>query len=184
VPDFEIVRKYATNGIKSRGEGNLQSIQMESYWSGLTWRDLNGPDLTDIGRMAALIDSGGEMAEYDKLCAARLAEKGYIAVDNGRPSIRIPVFNKAQHAAFVGILEEALAEIEAKPKLESVHDAFVSLWTKLAPPHISQRETNYYAMNEGLAIVFAIMEALVRFGKLQEPPEADRKRLTTIIWEQ
>lgn len=90
------------------------------------------------------IDSGlepasarAEMTEYDKLSAARLAEKGYITVENGRPSIPVPLFNKEQHAAFIDIIDEALADIGAKSKLESVHEAIVSICKKLVPPHFA-----------------------------------------------
>ncbi|QYR22604.1 RNA polymerase sigma factor [Paenibacillus sp. sptzw28] len=184
VENREIVRKYATNGIKFRENGgNLCGLQMESWWSGMTWREFDGPDLTDLGRIAEAIDNGRESSDYDKLTISRMAEKGLVTVEDGQPVIQIPFLRKSQYEKLMIILEEAMNEIEAGKKLESVLDGFVAIWEKLAPSHISKREINYFVLNQGMGIVFAIMEALVRLGQLKEPLHNEMQRLTTMVWE-
>jgi RNA polymerase sigma factor (sigma-70 family) len=185
VENREIVRKYATNGIKTRGNGgNLCGLQMESWWSGMTWREFDGPDLTDLGRIAEAIDTGRESSDYDKLTISRMAEKGLVTVEDGKPVIQIPFLRKTQYEKLTSILEEAMNDIEAGKKLESVHDGFVAIWEKLAPSHISKREINYFVLNQGMGIVFAIVEALVRLGQLKEPLHNEKQRLMTMVWEE
>jgi RNA polymerase sigma factor (sigma-70 family) len=138
IPDYDIVRKYGSNGIKSRNNGKYYGLQMESWWSGLKWRDFNAPDIADMARIVELIENGGEHGEYDKLLISRMAARGFVSIDGGKLEPLIPFFKEGQIEALHAILDDALAGIQARSKLEDVHDQFVRLWTKLAPSHISE----------------------------------------------
>jgi RNA polymerase sigma factor (sigma-70 family) len=183
IPDYGIIRKYATNGIKSRSDGGkYYGLQMETWWSGMKWRDFNSPDLADMARVVELIDNSGAHGEYDKLLISRMVAKGFVSYEDGRLETLVPFFKAGQIEALHAILDEALDSIQAKPMLENVHDQLVSLWKKIAPPHISEREVVYKAMNAGNSIIFACMEYMERNGLLPLPAEEEKKRLTTIVW--
>jgi GTP-binding protein EngB required for normal cell division len=49
----------------------------------MTWRDFNAPDLDDLSRVVALIDSGETHTDYDRHIISRLAEKGLTIVHLG-----------------------------------------------------------------------------------------------------
>ncbi|MBD3922124.1 sigma-70 family RNA polymerase sigma factor [Paenibacillus sp. PR3] len=184
IPNAEIAEQYVCNGIKSRADGGrIHALQMDTYWSGMQWRDFNGPDLTALGRLADCLNQQTELSDHDKLEAAKLAKSGYVSNEDGLTSIRIPFFNKDQYAAYTAIIEEALVSIDARALLEPVQDDFIALWKRLAPSHIAKEEVGSHSIQEGLGIIFAIMEALVRFGKLPLPTEEEKARLTTIVWE-
>ncbi|TMV43823.1 RNA polymerase sigma factor [Paenibacillus mesophilus] len=80
IPDYGIVRKYVNNGIKSRNNGKYYGLQMETWWSGLGWRDFNAPDIADMARIVDLMESGAEHGEYDKLLISRMVEKGFVSM--------------------------------------------------------------------------------------------------------
>lgn len=183
IPDNGIIRKYATNGIKSRSDGGkYYGLQMETWWSGMKWRDFNAPDLADMARVVELIENGGAHGEYDKLLISRMVAKGFVSCEGGRLETLIPFFKAGQIEELHAVLDEALASIQAKPMLENVHDQLVSLWKKIAPSHISEREVVYKAMSAGTSIIFACMEYMERNGMLRLPDEEEKNRLTTIIW--
>ncbi|MEF3304548.1 RNA polymerase sigma factor [Paenibacillus sp. GYB003] len=182
IPDYDIVRKYVANGIKSRSSGPYSSLQMETWWSGLQWRYFDAPQLSEMARIVELIESGEAHGEYDKLLISRMVEAGYASNEGGRLKSLVPFFTKEQFREFNAIVDEAFAAIEAKPVLENVHDQFVRLWKKLAPAHIAETEIVNKAMNSGGMIIFAIMEVLERRGLLPLPAEEEKKRLTTILW--
>lgn len=184
IPNAEIAEQYVCNGIKSRADGGrMHALQMDTYWSGMQWRDFNGPDLTALGRLADCINQQTELSDHDQLETAKLAKKGYVSVESGLVTLRIPLFNKEQYASYMAIIEEALVSIDARTLLEPVQDDFIALWKRLAPVHIAKEEIECRGVQEGLAIIFAIMEALVRFGKLALPTEEEKSRLTTLVWE-
>ncbi|MDF2719191.1 MAG: hypothetical protein K0R28_6116, partial [Paenibacillus sp.] len=162
--------------------GKYYGLQMETWWSGMKWRDFNSPDLADMARVVELIDNSGAHGEYDKLLISRMVAKGFVSYGDGRLESLVPFFKAGQIETLHAILDEALASIQAKPMLEDVHDQLVSLWKKLAPSHISDSEVVYKAMNAGTSIIFACMEYMERNGLLPLPAVEEKKRLTTIIW--
>ncbi|MDF2715711.1 MAG: hypothetical protein K0R28_2636 [Paenibacillus sp.] len=183
IPDYGIIRKYNTNGIKSRSDGGkYYGLQMETWWSGMKWRDFNSPDLADMARVVELIENGGAHGEYDKLLISRMVAKGFVSCEGGRLDTLVPFFKADQIEALHAILDETLASIQVKPKLESVHDQLVRIWKKIAPSHISEKEVVYKAINRGSSIIFACMEYMERNKLLPLPAEEEKNRLTTIIW--
>lgn len=183
IADSDRTRKYATNGIKSRGTGNYRSLQMDTWWSGMKWREFESSDISDMHRIIELIETGAEHTEYDKELISRMARRGFVAHHiGGGLECLIPFFKADQYEAFLAILETSLRKIEARAKLEQVHDDFVDMWEKLAPSHIPRNEVVYKAMNSGMSIVFAVLEYLEHTGKLALPAEEDKVRLTTLMW--
>ncbi len=182
IPDYAIVRKYETNGIKTRMNGKYAGLQMETWWSGRKWRDFNAPDIMEMSRIADLIENGAEHNEYDKVLISRMVEKGFVSYRHGRLECLVPFFKEEQYRQFVHILEEGLRQIGAKEKLERVHDDFVAMWESMAPPFVAKKDIVYKAMNRGTSIIFAIMEYLERTGKLPLPVESEKDRLTTVMW--
>jgi hypothetical protein len=115
-----------------------------------------------------------------KLEAAGLVKKGYVSVESRQTRIKVPLFSKEQYAAYLAIVEEALVSIDVCAMLEPVQDDCIAMWKRLAPVHIAKEEVASRGVQDGLAIIFAIMEAL---GKLALPTEEEKARLTTMVWE-
>ncbi|QHT59868.1 sigma-70 family RNA polymerase sigma factor [Paenibacillus lycopersici] len=183
-PGYEIVRKFAANGIKSRSDGGSHhGLQMETWWSGLTWRDFDAPDLVDMRHIADLIDSGAAHTDYDKTIISRMAAKGLAKQQDGKLSCLVPFFRAEPFEAFSRLIDEALLEAGAMARLEQLNDDFVALLTQSVPPAMSCKEINNRAYNDSMGITFAVMERLVRGGRLAEPAKADQARLTTLIWQ-
>jgi len=180
--EYDIVQKYVTNGIKSRCNDDYYGFQIESWWSGLEWRDFNSQDLSDMGRAVHLMSSGEPHNDYDKTIISRLAAKGFVSINNGELECLIPYFTAAQHRELDRILHQAFERVELHKKFGRIFDDMFTIWKKEAPSHISEQEIGYQAINEGNTIVFAVMEYLERISKLPLPSEEERKRLTTIIW--
>jgi RNA polymerase sigma factor (sigma-70 family) len=182
LPEPERTKKYVTNGIKSRSTGKYSALQMETWWSGLKWRDFNAPDIVDMHRIVELIETGAEHTEYDKELISRMVKKGFVSYREGRLECLIPFFKPEQFHEFIRIIETALQEVDAKRKLEQVHDDFVELWEKLAPRHIAKKEIVYKAYQDGSSIIFAMLENMEHSGKLPLPAEEEKERLTTLMW--
>lgn len=183
IPDYAVIRKYATNGIKSRGDGKRYfGLQMETWWSGMKWRPFDAQDVIDLTRVAELIDSGAVHGDYDKLLISRMAAKGFASHEGGRLEVLVPFFKAPQLEELHRVLDEAFDSVQAKRKLESVHDQVVQMWKRIAPAHITEKEIVYKAINRGFSIIFACMEFLERAGLLALPAEEEKERLTTIMW--
>ncbi|CAG7633794.1 RNA polymerase sigma factor [Paenibacillus allorhizosphaerae] len=182
IPDYDRVRQYASNGIKSRSTGKYFGMQMESCWSGMKWRDFNSSDIVDMHHVIRLIESGASHTEYDKERITRMVRKGFVSYKDGRLDCLVPFFKPDQYKAFIRILESLLQEIDAKAALEQVHDDFVAIWKSLAPVHISHKDIVTKAVSDGATIVFAVMEHLVHNQLLSLPSEEEKERLTTIMW--
>ncbi|MDF2660605.1 MAG: hypothetical protein K0Q94_3396 [Paenibacillus sp.] len=180
--DFTRVQKYGTNGVKSRNSGKYSAIQMETWWSGMKWRDFNAPDIVDMHHIIQLMESGASHTEYDKELISRMVRKGFVSAREGTLECLIPFFKPDQYEAFIEILESALQEIGAQSILEQVHDDFIGMWQSFAPRHISNKEIVFKAMNDGGHIVFAMLESMVHQGLLPLPTEEEKERLTTLMW--
>ncbi|BBH21233.1 hypothetical protein Back11_25780 [Paenibacillus baekrokdamisoli] len=182
LPNHEIVRKYATNGIKSRNSDYYGGLQIESWWSGMTWRDFDVSDIADMARVVDLIESGESHNEYDKLIIARLVEKGFVSMDGSKPVCLVPFFNAAQHEALHLILDRVFCDIDFKKKLDQIYEDMTAIWRRDAPSFISDKEIVYKAIGDGATLIFAVLEYLERRGKLSLPADTEKKRLTTILW--
>lgn len=183
LPNHEIVRKYATNGIKTRNSHYHGGLQMESWWSGMTWRDFNAPDLDDLSRVVELIESGASHSEYDRIIISRLVEKGFVSMESGKLECLVPYFNASQHKALKRILDQAFHENNFKKKVDQIYEDMISVCRKDAPSFISDKEIVYKAMNDGMTLVFAVMEYLERKHFLAVPADTEKKRLTTMVWQ-
>ncbi|CAG7614441.1 hypothetical protein PAESOLCIP111_01709 [Paenibacillus solanacearum] len=182
IPDYERVRQYASNGIKSRSTGKYFALQMDSWWSGRKWRDFNAPDIVDMHHVIRLMESGAAHSEYDKERITRMVKKGFVSYKDETLACLIPFFKADQYTAFIGILEQLLQEAGARADLEQVHDDFIALWKSFAPAHISSKDIVTKAISDGTAIVFAVMEYLVHKELLPLPSEEEQERLTTLMW--
>jgi RNA polymerase sigma factor (sigma-70 family) len=183
LPNHEIVRKYATNGIKTRNSQYHGGLQIESWWADMTWRDFNAPDLDDLSRVVELIESGAYHSEYDRIIISRLVEKGFVSMESGKLECLVPFFDATQHKALNRILDQAFSENNFKKKVDQIYEDMISLCRKDAPSFISDKEIVYKAMNDGMTLVFAVMEFLERMDILSVPADAEKKRLTTIVWQ-
>ncbi|WP_336773021.1 RNA polymerase sigma factor [Paenibacillus sp. MMO-58] len=182
LPDYEIIRKYATNGIKTRGNNLIGGVQMESWWSGMTWRNFDTSDLIDLAQAVELIESDACHNDFDKLVISRLIEKGFVSLNHGKLECMVPFFTFKQHDRLKSILEMRFEESGMTRKLEQIHDDMKALNTKIAPSFMPMKEIIYKSINDGMTIVFAVLEYLTRTGKLALPDEEEKKRLTTLIW--
>jgi len=182
IPDYEIVRKYGSKGIKFRNNGKYCGHQMDTWWSGLTWRDFDALDVIEMSRIVELIESKAEHSEHDKILISKIIQKGFISHRNGELECLIPFFKQNEYQRLLTIFDEGLQQIQARQKLEKIHDDFVAMWETLAPAFISKKDIVYKAINHGMVIIFAIMEYLERVGKLPTPAEEEKARLTTIMW--
>lgn len=180
--DYEIVRKYDCNGIKSRGDDKHRGVQMETWWSGMKWREFDCTDVIEMKRILDLIESGAEHNEHDKILISKMVEKGFVSHRDGKLTCLIPFFKPDQHKRFFDIVDEAFLEVGAKRKLEQVHDDFQSMWQEMAPSFVPKKDVVYKGLQHGMSIIFAIMEYLERTGKIQLPAEEEKARLTTIMW--
>ncbi|MDF2650873.1 MAG: hypothetical protein K0Q73_6678, partial [Paenibacillus sp.] len=145
-------------------------------------RNFNAPDIVDMHRIVELIETGAEHTEYDKELISRMVKKGFVSYREGRLECLIPFFKPEQFHEFIRIIETALQEVDAKRKLEQVHDDFVTLWEKLAPRHIAKKEIVYKGYQDGSSIIFAMLENMEHSGKLPLPAEEEKERLTTLMW--
>lgn len=182
LPDYEIIKKYATNGIKTRGNELIGGVQMESWWSGMTWRNFETSDLIDLAQVVELMESSASHSDFDKFIISRLLEKGFISLNNGKLECLVPYFTYKQHNRMQSILEKEFERSGMKQKLELIHDDMKALNIKMAPSFMPMNEIIYKSINDGMTIVFAVMEYLMRIGKIALPDEEEKRRLTTLIW--
>lgn len=182
ISDYDVIRKHDTNGIKSRGNDKYRGLQMETWWSGMRWRDFNAPDVIDMSRVVDLVESGAEHNEHDKMLISKMSEKGFVSYRDGKLACLIPFFKEVQYKQFLDIVDEGFRKIDAKNKLEQVHDDYVAMWQEMAPTFVPKKDIVYKGMQRGMSIIFAIMEYLERTGRIQLPSEEEKSRLTTIMW--
>jgi RNA polymerase sigma factor (sigma-70 family) len=180
--DYEIVRKYATNGIKSRWNDLYGGLQMEHWWAGLIWRDFDSPDLTDMGQAVELIDNNAIHTDHDRMLISRLVKKGFVGMEQGKLECLVPFFRAEQLDKLHAILEESFDNAGMKQQMNQIHEDMKAISSQEAPSFVPKKDVQYHATNSGMTIIFAVMEYLTRTGKIALPEESEKNRLTTLIW--
>ncbi len=182
LPDYEIVRKYATNGIKTRWNDHYGGLQMESWWAGLVWRDFNSSDLSDLGQAIELSEINSVHTDFDKMLISRLVKKGFVGLEKGKLVCLVPFFNASQLDQLHAILDQSFDSAGMKPKLDQIHEDMKMMNSLEEPSFVPEKDVLYRATNDGMTIIFAVMEYLTRNGIMVLPDESDKARLTTLIW--
>ncbi len=182
LPDYEIVRKYASNGIKSRWNDLYGGLQMEHWWAGLVWRDFDSLDLIDLGQAVELIDQGGVHTDSDKILISRLVKKGFVSYEQGKLECLVPYFKAEQLNKLHAILDQSFYSAGMKPQLDQIHEDMKAMNIHEAPSFIPEKDILYRATIDGLTIIFAVLENLTRTGKLALPDESEKQCLTTLVW--
>jgi RNA polymerase sigma factor (sigma-70 family) len=182
LPDYEVVRKYATNGIKSRWNDLYGGLQMESWWAGLVWRDFDSSDLSDLGQAVELSVNNSVHTDYDKMLISRLVKKGFVGLEQGKLECLVPFFSARQLDKLHAILDLSFDSAGMKPQLDQIHEDMKAMNNLEAPSFVPEKDVAYRATNDGMTIIFAAMEYLTRTGKIALPDESEKQRLTTLIW--
>jgi len=183
--DEEILFKEKSNGngIKSHGscaaEHSLQYDAFATIKIGIPWREFDDDDLRGISRVAALIKSGDDMNEYDKMLIAAFDKEGYLKVENSKPILLIPFFEKKEYEKLKAVLE--IIQKEAGEMLfASFIEEFASTIEKEIPTFVSSDERIY--LKYQAYPQFAVLYWLSDNGLLRYPTDEEAKRLSTVVW--
>jgi len=181
----EVEFKKSNGSVKTRSsDSGEHSLQYDGYATskiGVLWREFGSPngDLRGIRRVAALIKSGDEPNEYDKAIIASFAEQGYAKVENGKPVLLIPFFDKDEYAKLQNILDVVQKEAGETLFIPFI-EGFVNAIEKEIPPFISDDERAYqkYQAYPQHAVLYWLADN----GLLRYPTDEEAKRLCTVVW--
>ncbi len=142
---------------------------------------LMSKDLSELGRIHTIITQNIEPNEYDKELIALWAEKGFVAVENGKPKLTIPYFTSAEHEKLESIINERIVKKALAEYGKDFAAEYAEFIDKQINAPISEEERTFVKQNiyEPNAIGYLLFTA----GKLEKPSEKEAKVICTIICE-
>lgn len=139
------------------------------------------PEYSNLQRVHDIIVSKLEPSEHDKDIIAMLAQKGYVSVKDGVPTIMIPYFTADEYKAFRKIMDEnILADVENEVGTELMKD-YAQYIEKFIPDYLPDAEKEFLVSRFYQPNAYSYL--LMKQGLLVKPSEDEAKRICTVVWE-
>lgn len=138
-------------------------------------------EIEGLRRVHSVIKQSIPLNEHDKEIVSLLAEKGYVTVKDGKPSIMIPFFTLDEYKAFREITDNRiLTEVETAVGTDIAY-RYAEYIKKYIPSYVSETEkaflmSDFYCPN-------AFTYLLYKCGSLALPSEREQKIISTIALE-
>ncbi len=178
--DFnDFVQCSVGNGCgKTRNSSNVFSIQFD-YWQNANWREFNGEELLMLARIREIILSGETPNSYDISIISKMAEQGYVKVENEIPSLLVPFMTDEERKAYEKIREDIRIAVGIKT-VTDYYDGYGKMMDKIIPDFLDEDIRQYHkysAWGTWAAIAWVRLNGLIK-----EPDETEQKAAMTMLW--
>ncbi|MDT8718394.1 RNA polymerase sigma factor [Clostridium sp. 19966] len=178
-----IYPRLESKGIKTREtDSNIFSFQIDSYFSGLQWREFNGPDLDKLWHIASISKNNIEPNEFEKLIIAEYIDSGYLYMDNKQIKFSFPLMTKEEKEAVDKIINDAAAYTDIIKMLEGTVTHCYALLKKGANSAIPDEHLKLRACGTSYGIILSTLEYVERNNIIRIPSEKEKLALSTMIW--
>jgi RNA polymerase sigma factor (sigma-70 family) len=181
--EVEFYSKSTGNGIKNNDNGTgVASFQLDSFatiQTGVHWRSFGNSHLSELDRVAYLIYNMKQPNEHDQLLIAQHVELGYVRMEDNRPKLLIPFFQKEEYDRFQTIINEMINEVGDDFFADYLED-YARQFESEIPRFLSKEEQSYHRFK--LSPHYAILYWLTDNGYLRYPDDEEAKRMCTIVW--
>jgi predicted transcriptional regulator len=165
------------HGVKRRDARPIHALQYDMMCFG-EWRNFDSWDLLQLQQLRDLIASGRTPSETEKAVIAILSQKGYVEMANGTPYIAIPYLHGPAFRDFIAKTLPEYLDLDSVRNTVLDYGAYVKT---LLPKGIDQQEQEFLCTD--FFPEAAILYKLYQKGYLQEPSEAEKQRICTLVWE-
>lgn len=177
----EYTRKSEGFGAKHSGNGKATVQQFDPSVLIGGRAPMMSHATSDLQRIYLIAKEHIDPNEHDKEIIARMAQAGYVKVEDGVPRIMIPYFTAEEYKAFRAIMDnEILTEVERNAGTSLMRD-YAEYIKKYIPDYLPESEKAYRPSRFYQPNAFSYL--LFREGKLAEPTEDEKRRICTVVWE-
>ncbi|MDE5966477.1 MAG: hypothetical protein K2G89_06555, partial [Lachnospiraceae bacterium] len=147
------------------------------------WRDFNGEELSMLARIRDIIlnkELPSSYSSHDKMIIAKMAEGGYITVENNVPRLLVPFMNAEEYDRYIEIREDI-----CKSKRSEVNGyllGFIKMMNGLIPDFLDKAVRTEKAYDAAVNALTCAVAYVYSKGMIRRPDNTVNKGSYTLIW--